>query len=186
MRDIDRKSLLLGGGVLLAVCVIAVSVYVAYTSSSGWRARQHSDIREFSEDEKVGVFTDLSGNPIPLIPESEQVVVINAWASWSPFTPQEFNTLAELKGVFGDQVRFVALNRMEDPTTARAYLGTLSTYEGIEYVIDTEDTFYKTVEGYAMPETLVYDQIGNIVYHTRGLLSREEVEPILRSLIESD
>jgi thiol-disulfide isomerase/thioredoxin len=186
MGDIDPKSVRIASAFLFVLLIVSLGVYYAYRSSSGFKARENADIRQLETAEQSDTFVDLYGVKTTLVPEDREVLVVNTWASWSPFTPGEIQTLAELQGVFSETVRFVALNRMEDPTTARAYLSTIPEYPHIEFVIDTHDTFYKTVGGYAMPETIIYDRIGNIVYHTRGQLRREEVEPILRGLITED
>ncbi len=56
--------------------------------------------------------------------------------------------------------------------------------DGIEYIIDTTDHFFTSFDGYAMPETLIFDEVGNIEYRKRGTLNYEESEQILRNLVD--
>lgn len=159
---------------LIGFVAIIVAVYVAYTSPTGIKARLTSDIHTLDTDTEAA-YTDIHGEKIELGEDTDAPLVINVWATWSPYTPTEFEVLEKLKKKYGDTIHIIALNRMEPKETAQAYLGTLRSYEGIEFILDTNDHFFKTVGGYAMPETIVYNKVGNATFHKRGTLNESEV-----------
>ena len=57
-------------------------------------------------------------------------------------------------------------------------------FKNVEIILDGNDHFFKTIGGYAMPETILFDRIGNIVFHKRGSLLVSEFEPEIRKLLE--
>ncbi len=185
MLSLSRKSTVFLIVVAVVLCVFITVVYYVYLSPSGPRAKSNSDLARVDEGEVVR-YTDLDGNDVDLARFDEAVLIVNAWASWSPFTSADHDVLARIKSEFGDRIAVRAVNRMESKETALAYLATIGRRDGIEYVIDTTDHFYGSQGGYAMPETLVFDAVGNLLLHTRGTLSyesfHEEVTGILAEI----
>jgi thiol-disulfide isomerase/thioredoxin len=106
------------------------------------------------------------------------------WASWSPFAKDELPFLSEIGAQYGEKLTIIGLNRMEDKERARAYLTTVNTPNNIMYLIDPTDHFFNTVNGFAMPETVLFDEIGNIVFHKHGVLSKVELETILEEYLK--
>ena len=159
------------------VILLCVAAFVTYelTSPSGYYARQHADIKKI-EPKGVKPYTDLSGKVVSLKEFEGKPLIINAWASWSPYSKNDFELLGVLKKEFGDKVNIVAVDRMETKETAEAYLSTIGRVDGITYIVDQDDHFFQIVEGYAMPETLFYDAVGNIVFHKRGSLEEGELK----------
>lgn len=167
------------------LCVCAGFVYYSYFSPNGIRARQHSDVRQISEGEAVRYVT-LVGDSFDMRAYEGRILIVNSWASWSPFTPQEHQLLASLKSEFGDSVTIIAMNRMETKETANAYLESIGRQNGIEYVLDETDHYFDTTKGYAMPETIVYDSYGRIVLHTRGTQNLDEIRTVIQGLIKNE
>jgi len=172
-------TLLLAGAVFITLIVF---VYLYYISPTGMKAHRSSDIVALSKSEKAS-YTSLDGNEIELLNDSDVPLIVTVWASWSPYTPADFLVLKNIKQSFGDKIRIVALNRMEPKETAQAFLETIDPIEGVEHILDEEDFFFKTVGGYAMPETLLFDIVGNIQYHKRGILEESELLSALNALL---
>jgi hypothetical protein len=75
------------------------------------------------------------------------------------------------------------VNRKESNETARAYLDAIGRQDGIEYIIDTTDFLFSTLDGYAMPETLLFDSVGNVYFHKRGTLTYDETAVQVEELL---
>jgi thiol-disulfide isomerase/thioredoxin len=127
----------------------------------------------------------MSGNAVDLRAYKDKPLIINAWATWSPFSRAELTTLASLKREFGDAFEVIAINRKESPATIAAYLEQIGDISGITFLQDESDQFFGTVSGYAMPESVFYNREGNTVAHVRGTMTEAEMrENIARMLAQ--
>lgn len=125
-------------------------------------------------------FTDLSGNPVPLTDRVGAVLVVNSWASWSPDSAVELPRLAAVAAEYeAEGVRVVAINRAEIKETAERFLRTVDAYDQVELVLDPDDHYYRSIGGYAMPETIFYDAAGEIVHHHRGVMREIDIRNYL-------
>ena len=137
-------------------------------------------------DETVAVFsnlsgtepyTDLDGNEIYLNEYLGKILVVATWASWSPFSQVDLQTMTELSKDFNSaEVVFLAINRKETKEQAARYLTTIPSTEGIIMVLDPTDRFYAAVGGYAMPEVVIYNQKGEIINHLRGVAPKVDIQ----------
>jgi thiol-disulfide isomerase/thioredoxin len=131
-------------------------------------------------------FTDALGNPVSLRAYRGDIVVVNAWASWSPFAETELPLLNEIAGRFAEnKVTVLAVNRSETPPQIEAYLGTLPPLPHLTFIIDSTDALYAYGGGFAMPETLVYDARGELAEHYRGTVDGAALETMLQALIDT-
>jgi len=121
-------------------------------------------------------YTDFAGNPANLDQYLGQVLVVNSWASWSPSSSAEITLIAEVADSYSDEnVVFIAINRAEAKEVAELYLQTIGVSDQVRLIVDTDDRYYRSIDGYTMPETVFYDRKGNIVAHKRGALTKEEI-----------
>ncbi len=165
--------------ILLSILVTgALITYFVFVSPTGIKARERSDFGRVQTD----TYTSLTGEPIDLDTYRGEVLIVNVWASWSPFTLQDHELLGKIKSEYGDSVTILAMNRMESKETAEAYLSTIGKQEGIDYIIDGRDTFFTSLEGYAMPETIIFDPTGNIYFHKRGVVTKSELTTAIDEL----
>jgi thiol-disulfide isomerase/thioredoxin len=129
-------------------------------------------------------YTDLIGNPVALDQYLGKVLVVVSWASWSPFSQADLSMLVELAKEYpAEKVAFMAINRKETKDQAMRYVGTLSPLDGIVVAIDQNDNFYAAVGGYAMPETVIFDQRGEIIEHLRVVSPKAEIKTAVDRLI---
>lgn len=185
MEGITKRTyLILFCGALVVVLLLGV-VYYIYLSPSGWKARQHSALSQIESGEVVS-YVALDGTELDLTTYKGEMLIVNVWASWSPYTKGDHEILTTMKEQFGDKITIRALNRMESPETAEAYLSTIGREEGIEYIIDTTDHLYDSLGGYAMPETVIFDKIGNVFFHKRGALSAPELQSEIDRLLSQN
>jgi thiol-disulfide isomerase/thioredoxin len=164
--------------------VLAVLVYVVYLSPTGRNARENSDLGQ-NVNAPQAHYVSLEGNEVVMDEFQGEFLIVNLWASWSPFTQSDHSVLGEIKSAYGDRVTIRAVNRMESVETAKAYLDTIGRTEGIEYVLDTTDFLYLERGGYAMPETIIFDAVGNEVERIRGTMTRDGVEATLNAIIKA-
>ncbi len=176
------KSTVITSGVLISVLIVVAFIAYELTSPRGFYARQHSDLRAI-QNEETPVYSDLEGNSFDLKSYEGKPVIINSWASWSPLSKNDFDVLERIKSDFGKEISVIAMNRMETKETANAYLDYIGRGEGIVYAVDEADMFFKTIEGYAMPETIVYDDLGSLRFHERGSLHYDELKAEIDELL---
>jgi len=179
----DKKSIVIAISVLGTVIALVAFVFYQYKSPTGFYAREHADIQALEANEETP-YVNLDGEPVSLSAYVGTPLLVNVWASWSPFAKDELPFLSEIGARYGEKITIIGLNRMEDKERAIAYLASINKPQNIIYLVDPTDYFFKTVNGYAMPETLLFDEIGNIVLHKHGTLSKDELESALETLIK--
>lgn len=167
--------------VTLSVIALIIAVVAFYTWSTITERRKQTlnsspAMQSLSVEEGGLPYTDLFGNPLSLTDRVGNVLVVNSWASWSPDSAKELLALAELSRQYRDRgVVVIAINRAESMTVAKRFLKTLGVINDVQLVLDGADRFYKTTQGYAMPETVFYDQKGDVAYHHHGHMTLEQM-----------
>lgn len=182
MEFTTQKKVILGS-LIVFVAASIVGVYLLQNRAD--RAANDQAAKIFASTGETPTYTDIFGNPVALEDYLGSTVVATTWASWSPFSAfdlAKLNTLAESYADSG--VVFLAINRKETREQAQRYVATLPELPNLVLVIDSEDKFYGLVGGYAMPETVIFNQAGEIVSHIRGELSVEVVTSVLENARE--
>jgi thiol-disulfide isomerase/thioredoxin len=130
------------------------------------------------------VLKDYAGNEVELSDFRRELLVVHAWASWCVYCGEELKNLQQLKDRYGEAIRIVAVNRAEPDAEAKAFtdLHGIDTSK-IEILLDSTDAFYKSIEGYAMPETIFITTRGEIIHHQRGPMKMDEVTEKIDALI---
>lgn len=130
------------------------------------------------------VLQDYSQQEIPLYSFRRKILVAYAWASWCTYCADELKNLAQLKKTYGDKIEILAVNRAEPFVTAKEFTEKLNVGKDITLLLDSKDAFFKSIGGYAMPETVFIDQSGDIVYHQRGPLDMRALEERMKELVQ--
>lgn len=172
---------------IIAVLLIAAAFYTlsVIKKERAIQVRNNPATQAFNVAEGTNPYTDLAGNSLNLDSHLGTVVVVNSWASWSPHSQTELPLLSTIADDYRDkEVRFLAINRSESKESAERFLRSIGVGESIELVLDTDDKFYTSIAGYAMPETVVYDKKGNVVYHARGVVDTEILRTYIQSALE--
>jgi len=174
--------------VVIAVLLLAAASYTWFVvqKERSIQARNNPATQAFNVAEGSNPYTDLAGNPLNLDTHLGTVVVVNSWASWSPYSQTELPLLATISDEYvGEDVRFLAINRGESKESAERFLQAIGVGESVELVLDVDDKFYTSIAGYAMPETIVYDKSGNVVYHARGVIDPEILQTYITAALET-
>lgn len=166
---------------IVLVCLVAIIGFITYSfvAPKGMFSGLSKDLKAI-QPETSNAYTDLSGNLVDLNEFKGKPLIINTWATWMPFSQQELPLLGKMQREYGDQIKILAINRMEQVGMVQAFLSTFAISQEVLFLLDPNDTFYKAIGGNAMPETVFYNDEGSIVYHMRGVLSEE----LLRRYIE--
>jgi len=131
---------------------------------------------DFTLPDETGALVQLSSVP-------GTVRVVNFWASWSPYSMSELPALVRLKETYGDKVTVLALNRDTDPREGRAFLERLRLRGALLFVYDHNDTYYKRVGGFNMPETLFVGEGERILAHVHGPMDETALRDTLSQLL---
>lgn len=163
-------------------------VIVMVVAVAGWYVWQLQDTSsdttpELQNISAVAHYVDLSGNPVSLEDFAGRVIVVNVWATWTPHSTRELPMLAEVAREFSDEVMVIALNRKETAAQVERFMRNLPPLSDVHLWIDPEDHFYHFVSGFAMPETIIFNNVGDIVYHSHGVMSGDDLRRALRSVI---
>lgn len=118
---------------------------------------------------------DYNGKPVGLADFPGRPLVINAWAAWCPFCRKELVDFAAVQTEFGDKVVIIAIDRAESLETAKTYSDELGVTSNLIFLLDPGDSFYQSIGGFSMPETIFVDKNGNIVDHKRGPMEADEI-----------
>jgi thiol-disulfide isomerase/thioredoxin len=169
---------------LLVGFVIVAAAVTYYIARSGLGPNEAE--RAFYPDAAaVDQYKDLNGNVVTVTESLGEVTVVTVWASWSPYSQVELPILNELATEYGERgVAFIALNRKEPKEQAQRFLSTLPELKNITYVIDTADTFYAAVGGFTMPETIIYNEKGEVIEHFRTVITADMVREAINRALE--
>lgn len=118
---------------------------------------------------------DYNGNLVSLSDFVGRPMIINSWAAWCPFCRKELVDFAIAQKEFGDSVVIIAIDRAESLNTAKKYSDELGVSDDFIFLLDPSDSFYKSIGGFSMPETIFVDAEGNIRHHKRGPMNVAEI-----------
>ena len=121
------------------------------------------------------ILKDYEGREVKLSDFSEKGVLINSWATWCPFCKKELLDFVTLKKDFGDAV-IIAINRAETLEIVKKYSDELGVTNDLIFLLDPFDSFYQSIGGFSMPETIFVDKEGFVKYHKRGPMELEEMK----------
>ena len=126
---------------------------------------------------------DYDGNTVSLSDFEGKPVIINSWATWCPFCLKELGDFAIIQAQYPEDVVFIAISRAQSLNTSKDFTDKIGISERMTFLLDPYDSFYKSIGGFAMPETIFVDKGGNIVAHKRGPMEIKEIETRTKELI---
>ena len=160
--------LIVGWALLAAAC--------ASGGSSGSGARLPADpdaLPEFTLADYHHVLDGLHGEP----------VVVNIWASWCGPCRKEAPLLASANRTYGDRVRFVGVDILDERDSARAFMREYGwTYPS---VYDPTGAIRDGLGLLGQPVTLFYDASGALVDTWTGPLSPDALRSNLDTILGS-
>lgn len=152
-------------------------------SSSGQETPAQSEL--FDKLSKIK-FQDYQGREVTLADFQGRPLILNAWASWCPFCIEELPAFLQVQAEFKDKVVIVAINRKEPLNIAKSFSDRVGVSpENLHLWLDLNDSFYRTIGGSSMPETLFIDSQGKVVEHKRGPMEYQIIREKAKKLLES-
>lgn len=124
---------------------------------------------------------DYNGKTVSLSDFAGKNLVINSWAVWCPFCKKELPDFVAAQKEFGKEVVIIAIDRAESLAVAKGYTDEQGTTDGLIFLLDPSDSFYQSIGGFSMPETIFVDKSGNIVDHKRGPMDLDEIRLRIKS-----
>lgn len=137
--------------------------------------------------DKVPQFTlsDYDGNQVSVNDFPGKILVINSWAAWCPFCVDELPAFRDLQELFANDIVVIAIDRQESLSTAQNYTDSAGISDAYIFLLDPDDSFYRSIGGFSMPETLFVDTEGNIRVHKRGPMKLKEMVDKVNSILNS-
>ncbi|HDY73398.1 MAG TPA: TlpA family protein disulfide reductase [Candidatus Jorgensenbacteria bacterium] len=123
------------------------------------------------------------GNTVSLAEFKGRPVVINSWAVWCPFCREELSDFSGLQKEFGDRITVIAIDRQEPLEKVKGYTDELDITNDMVFLLDPSDSFYKSIGGFSMPETIFVNEDGDIVVHKRGPMDLNEMREHTEKII---
>lgn len=125
---------------------------------------------------------DYNGQAVKLSDFAGKPLIINSWAAWCPFCKKELPDFVTVQKEFGDKIVIIAINRQESLATAKGYTDAQGTSNDLIFLLDPNDSFFRSIGGFSMPETIFVDRNGNIVDHKRGPMEVDEIRERLQKI----
>ena len=169
-----NRYTLIGTGI--AVIIAGAAIFIA-VNRDGNQETSTNDFDTFAALSLV----DYHGNRLSLEQFRGRPLVINSWAVWCPFCRKELPDFAELQKEFGDRIVVIAIDRQEPLEKAKGYTDGLDISDGLLFLLDPSDSFYKSIGGFSMPETIFVDANGRIAFHKRGPMTIDEMRDIVET-----
>lgn len=129
------------------------------------------DLKNY-ESEDVNL-SDFEGTPL----------VINSWAVWCPFCVEELKDFAKAKNQLEGDFEIIAVNRSEPEDKTKKFIRDLGIEDDLIFLIDSNDSFYKAIGGFSMPETIFVNEMGEVVFHKRGPMDLVEIKNKVNKLL---
>jgi len=158
---------------------------IGWLAISNRNAPEESDRQAQSEKAHHFALQDFNDNTVKLADFTGKPLIINSWAAWCPFCRKELVDFAAAQKEFGDDVLVIAIDRAESRETAKKYTDELGVTNNLIFLLDPTDSFYQSIGGFSMPETIFVDKNGNIVERKRGPMEINEIRQKIQKLLSS-
>lgn len=160
--------------ILVSVLIVLGVGAVAFLRDSGPKPMQPGGEVSLNKAPDFSL-KDYQGNTVSLTDFADTPLVINSWAAWCPFCIDELPDFAAVQKELGDKVVIIAIDRAEPLSTAKKYTDDLDVTDELVFLMDPSDSFYRSIGGFSMPETIFVDREGNIRDHKRGPMDASEI-----------
>ena len=177
------NSTLITSSILVGI-VAAVGVFAWYVTDGFSSGEPSAAERSLLGEAGATPFTDITGETTTLdtFLGSGQYIIVTSWASWCPQCAEQLADLNTFAANHEADVAVVAINRSERSNQAERYLNSLPDTDMLHIILDPDDRFYRDIGGYTVPETVVYDQTGELVEQYRGVVSAAALEELASDL----
>jgi len=171
-----------------AAIVIVVWVAISRTGQSPNAPSTNNTTTPTKSDARLDkapdfALQDYAGKTVKLADLTGKPIIINSWAAWCPFCKKELSDFVAAQKEFGDKVVIIAIDRSESLAVAKGYTDQQGITDNLLFLLDPSDSFYQSIGGFSMPETIFVDTDGNIVFHKRGPMDINEIRDKIGNLL---
>lgn len=190
-----KKAYLFTIVVVIAAAVITVWLVISNSNAPEGAGSQAQSLPsrpaspELERGEQAGerapdfALRDYDGKTVRLADFAGKSLVINIWAAWCPFCRKELVDFAAVQKEFGDKAVIIAIDRAESREVAKKYSDALGVTGDLIFLLDPSDSFYQSIGGFSMPETIFIDKNGAIVDHKRGPMDANEIRQKISNIL---
>ena len=165
--------------IIIIIIIIGVSLVGFFLLSNDATEQQEQQLNKapnFSLE-------DYDGNMVVLSDFSGKIIVVNSWAVWCPFCKKELGDFARLQEEFKNDIVVIAIDRQESLKIAMEFTDSEGITHDLILLLDPSDSFYRSIGGFSMPETIFVDREGNIIIHKRGPMDFNEMKEKILSML---
>ena len=160
----------------IIVSIAAIGGFLIFSGGGTENSQENKESTSSGKDKAPPFFLkDYDGNEVALADFAGKNIIVNSWAVWCPFCVKELKDFAELERELGDSITIIAIDRAESLEKQKSYTDDLGVTDDMIFLLDPNDSFYRSIGGFSMPETLFVDGEGNILLHKRGPMTLEEM-----------
>ena len=167
--------------IIIGVIVVGAIGWLVISNSNAPKKTEHQTQSERAPDFRL---QDYDGKTVSLGDFHGKSLAINSWAAWCPFCRKELSDFAKVQKEFGDRVIIIAVDRAETLAVAKKYTDELGVTNGMLFLLDPSDSFYQSIGGFSMPETIFVDKNSNIKIHKRGPMDSDEIREKIKQLLK--
>lgn len=194
-----KKTLLIWGTALVLI-VIAIIVTNGYGKSGpnqtlpdnqSFSSRDQDQAFDNSQENKPETeaidftLTDLDGNTVSLSDYKGKSVYLNFFATWCPPCRAEMPDIEKVYQKYKDKDFVVlAVDLGEDKDTVKSFIE--DNGYSFKVLLDSDQSVGQQYEISAIPVSVFIDKNGKIVNKRVGALSEDEMEEIIKSLVENE
>lgn len=168
---------------LLLACLIIATIAIGIMAGIYIHGRYSVKTETTFKNEYNLVLKDYSGKDVSLSDFKGKFIIVSAWASWCPYCKAEIENLSKLLEMYPGKLHIIAVNRAEPLSDAKTFSDTLQVSKDVRFLLDTNDSFFKEMGGFAMPETAFIDQYGHVLFRARGPMTMDEMTQKVKELI---
>lgn len=177
------KNIIIGAIAVIVISIFGWLVFSTDTQEDGGVQTQVVQKEETFDTVPPFTLKDYNGNEVTQGDFDGKVLVLNSWATWCPFCVDELPAFEKLQATFPEEIIVIAIDRSESLTQVKSYSDDLGLSDKILFLLDPADSFYRSIGGFSMPETLFVDSDGNIRVHKRGPMTFEEMKDKIESIL---
>lgn len=178
-----RKVIILIAAVI-AVIAVGILIFPNRSNQNDQTSPADTNTPQAGADQVFNLtFTDYNGNKIALADFRGKPIIVNTWATWCPFCVKELKDFAALQEESGEDVTVIAVDRSESLGQAKQYTDDLGVSGKLTFLLDPGDSFYRTIGGFSMPETIFVNKNGEIIIHKRGPMELDEMREKVKQIL---
>ncbi|HAZ28916.1 MAG TPA: hypothetical protein DCY48_04045 [Candidatus Magasanikbacteria bacterium] len=112
-------------------------------------------------------------------------LVIISWETACERCGEQLIQAAFVRRQLGGVIPFIAINRREPSSVAKAFTDSLGITNELSLAVDNEDFFYRTIGGSSLPEILFVTPERDILFHEKGYVAFESLQEKALVLLEN-